>query len=145
MTWFKRQRDAIIRVIVVDLLPAHPALDPGDRAAVAGDVVAFVVAQVQGLPEFLRIPYGAASFAFEGLAILRWGRTFRMLDGARRQAYVARWAGSPLGAPRNFIKLIRSCTLLAYYDHPTVRARLEESLAPAADPSAALRSRAGSA
>ena len=33
---------------------------------------AFVVAQVQGLPEFLRIPYGAASFAFDVLAILRW-------------------------------------------------------------------------
>jgi hypothetical protein len=145
MTWFKRQRDAIITAIVADLLPAHPALDPGERADVAADVVAFVVAQVQGLPEFLRIPYGAASFAFDGLAIVRWGRPFRMLDGARRRAYVALWTGSPLGATRNFIKLVRSCTLLAYYDHPTVRARLEESVTPAADPSTVIRSRAGSA
>ena len=145
MTWFRRQRDAIITAIVVDLLPAHPVLDPADRDAVTADVVAFVVAQVRGLPEFLRIPYGAASFVFDGLAILRWGRPFRMLDGARRQAYVALWTGSSLGATRNFLKLIRSCTLLAYYDHPTVRARLEESVTPAAGGAAVFRSRAGSA
>lgn len=145
MTWFQRQRDAIITAIVADLLPAHPALDPGDCAAVAADVVAFVVAQVQGLPEFLRVPYGAASFAFDGLAVLRWGRPFRMLDGPRRRAYVALWAGSPLGVPRNFVKLIRSCTLLAYYDHPTVRARLEQSVTPIAGDAAVGRSHAGSA
>lgn len=145
MTWFRRQRDAIITAIVADLLPSHPVLDPGARAIVTADVVAFVVAQVRGLPEFLRVPYGAASFAFDGLALLRWGRPFRMLDAARRQAYVALWTGSPLGATRNFVKLIRSCTLLAYYDHPAVRARLEESVTPAADPAAVVRSHAGSA
>lgn len=145
MTWFRRQRDAIVTAIVADLLPSHPALDAGERAAVAADAVAFVVAQVRGLPEFLRLPYGAAAFAFDGLAILRWGRTFRGLDGARRRAYVALWTGSPLGATRNFLKLIRSCTLLAYYDHPIVRARLERSAAPTGDPAAAIRSHAESA
>ena len=145
MTWFRRQRDAIVTAIVADLLPSHPALDAGERVTVAADVVAFVVAQVRGLPEFLRVPYGAAAFAFDGLALLRWGRTFRMLDGARRHAYVAFWAGSPLGATRNFVKLIRSCTLLAYYDHPAVRARLETSVAPIADPAAVIRSHAESA
>jgi hypothetical protein len=145
MTWFKRQRDAIITAIVTDLLPAHPALDARARSTVAADVVGFVVAQVQGLPEFLRLPYGAASFAFDGLAILRWGRPFRMLDAGRRRAYVALWSESPLGAARSFVKLVRSCTLLAYYDHPAVRARLEASAAPSGEAAAGLRSHAGSA
>ena len=130
MSWFKRHRDAIITAIVTDLLPSHPALDLVDRRTVAADVVAFVASQVQRLPDFLRVPYGVALFAFEGLPILRWGRPFRALDGRRRHAYLVLWTASNLGAPRNFIKLLRSCTLLAYYDHPTVRARLEEAATP---------------
>lgn len=147
MTWFQRQRDAIVTAIVTDLLPSHPVLAAVDRTVVAADVVAFVVAQVRGLPDFLRVPYGAASFAFDGLAILRWGRSFRRLDEGRRRTWVALWAASPVGATRNFIKLLRSCTLLAYYDHPTVRARLEAMVAsaPAGEPAAVIRSHAGSA
>ena len=145
MTWLTRQRDAIVTAIVADLLPADPVLGPVDRAAVAADVVAFVVAQVHGLPDFLRLPYGVAAFAFDGLPILRWGQPFRMLDGGRRGAYLAFWTTAPLGAMRNFVKLLRSCALLAYYDHPIVRARLEDAVRPAVDSPAVVRSSAGSA
>lgn len=145
MTWFKRHRDAIVTAIVADLLPSHPALDLAERRTVAADVVAFVASQVQGLPDFLRVPYGMALLAFEGLPVLRWGRPFRRLDGGRRHAYLALWTASNLGVTRNFIKLLRSCTLLAYYDHPTVRARLDAEPTPCADPPEWIRTRAGSA
>ena len=45
----------------------------------------------------------------------------------------------------NFLKLLRSCTLLAYYDHPIVRARLGEMPLLDAVPGGAIGSSAGTA
>jgi hypothetical protein len=141
MSWIERQRTATIATVVASLLPAHPRVTESVRATVTASVVEFVVSQVGALPDFLRIPYGLGLLAFEYLPLARWGRPLGHLDAERRAAYIASWSDSPLGAARNFMKLMRSCALLAYYDHPALRSALE---APA-DTIAPLRVRAGRA
>ncbi len=116
----RRGRERTVALIVDCLTPAFPALDPEARATVLVDVTRFVGSQIQALPEFLRTPYKLALLGFEWLPVVRWRRRFSRLDGARRAAYVDMWSESPAGALRNFMKLIRGCALLAYYDHPAL-------------------------
>ncbi len=139
--WLGRRQEATVARIVDCLTPAFPVLDDATRAAVLADVTRFVSSQVQALPEFLRVPYKLALTGFEWLPILRWGRPFRALDGERRAAYVAFWSDAKLGALRNFVKLIRGCALLAYYDHPA----LIDALEAQAGRAAVVRTAAGSA
>lgn len=115
-----RSRERTVAEIIACIVPALPILEDSARAAVLADVTRFVGSQILALPDFLRIPYKLALTGFDWLAILRWGAPFRALDRERRVAYLALWSEAPLGAPRNFLKLIRSCALLAYYDHPAL-------------------------
>ncbi len=113
-----RRREATVAGIVDCLIPSFPRLDAGTRAAIMADVTRFVGSQISALPEFLRVPYELALTAFELLPVLRWGRPFGALAPERRAAYVALWSDARIGAMRNFVKLVRGCALLAYYDHP---------------------------
>ncbi len=106
------------------LEPDFPRLDAATRALVLADVSAFVASQVRALPDFLRWPYRLALVAFEWLPVLRFGRPFTALDLERRRAWVDFWTDAPLGLMRNFVKLMRSCALLAYYDHPALQPAL---------------------
>ena len=111
--------------------PSYPQLDEAQRSRVLASVTAFVASQIEGMPRFLAIPYGIAITAFQMLAFLRFGRGFRALDDARQRSYLAMWSDAKLGPFRDFIKLIRSCTLLAYFDHPEVTRQLPTMLAEA--------------
>ena len=111
---------ATVARIVESITPNFPSLDSSKRMLVFADVIRFVASQIETLPDFLRPPYKMALGGFEWLAVLRWGRPFTALDSARQAAWVDLWSDSPVGAMRNFVKLIRGCALLAYYDHPLV-------------------------
>lgn len=124
------RRAATVAAIVECLVPSVPALETEVRAAVVADVVRFVSSQVAALPDFLRAPYGLALVGFEWLPLLRWGRPFGALDSARQAAYLDHWSDAPIGAMRNFVKLMRSCALLAYYDHPALAAALAKPANP---------------
>ena len=126
--------EATVAAIVGCLVPAEPALAPSTRAAVLDDVTRFVGSQIAALPDFLRLPYRVAMTGFEWLPILRWGRPFRGLDADRRRAYLDLWTHAPVGAMRNFVKLIRGCALLAYYDHPALAASLRGEWSKAQHP-----------
>ena len=115
-----KRRERTVGEIIGCIVPTLPALEGQTRAAVLADVTRFVSSQILALPDFLRIPYKLALTGFDWLAILRWGAPFHALDDERRIAYLALWSEAPLAAPRNFLKLIRSCALLAYYDHPAL-------------------------
>ncbi len=119
-----RRAAATVGAVVDCLVPADAAVDPATRAAALADTTRFVGSQIASLPDFLRAPYLLALAAFELLPVLRWGRTFTALDGARRAAWLALWTDAKIGAMRNFVKLIRGCALLAYYDHPALAASL---------------------
>jgi hypothetical protein len=120
MPHVSRPRREVLALTVDVLLPNHPRLDPETSQVVRTDVAAFVVSQVNALPSFLKLPYLLAMTAFDLLPLLRKGRPFRRLDAAARANAVAAWDTSALAPKRNYTKLIRSCALLAYYDHPAV-------------------------
>ncbi|MCC6847864.1 MAG: hypothetical protein IT294_05135 [Deltaproteobacteria bacterium] len=124
-----RATDRTVVAIAECLAPDFPRLDPATRAVVLADVTAFAVSQVGALPDFLRYPYRLALVAFEWLAVLRFGRRFVALDAARQRAWVELWTESPLGVTRNFVKLVRSCALLAFYDHPALQDALHRQAA----------------
>jgi hypothetical protein len=115
----RRLREVLALTIDV-LLPDHPSLDAATSRMVRNDVVSFVVGQVEGLPSFLKLPCLLTVTAFDLTPIFRKGRPFRRLDVAARARTFAAWDTSPLAPKRNYTKLIRSCALLAYYDHPAV-------------------------
>jgi hypothetical protein len=117
----------VLARIVELLVPATPGLEPADRRPVRAEATRFVVAQIESIPTFLRVPYLAAIVAFDVVAVARYGRTFLRLDEPRQHAYLALWTNSPIAQMRDFVKPIRSCALLAHFDHATVRAALESA------------------
>jgi hypothetical protein len=110
-----------VAAIVTCLAPSFPVIDAPTHERVLADTSRFVDSQIGALPDFLRFPYRVALTGFEWLPLLRWGRRFTALDDARQGAYVDFWSEAKLGVMRNFVKLIRSCALLAYYDHPALQ------------------------
>ncbi len=122
----------IVSEIVRLLTPRYPALDEPARAEVHAEVVRFVSAQIGALPDFLRAPYLAAIRLFDALAVVTHGRRFLSLADDAKAAYLARWSEGMLAPMRNFVKLIRGCALLAYFDHPLVMRALESKRAAAA-------------
>ncbi len=132
-------RREVVAEIVRSVVPADLDLDELERTRVHSAVTGFVTSQIEALPSFLAVPYRAAITAFQLLPILRFGRRYLSLEDASKQSYLALWSDSPFGPVRDFIKLIRSCALLAYFDHPDVRRHLPAACDPrqAADPGTA--------
>jgi hypothetical protein len=102
------------------LIPCEPRLPDDVRARVLDSVARFVALQVENLPPYLRLPYLVAVTGFQWLPVLRFGRRFLALPSESQRAYLALWSNAPLGPVRDFVRLIRGCALLAYYDHPDV-------------------------
>jgi hypothetical protein len=121
----RRATHAIVHEIVTTILPEYPTLDPAVREQVVGEVSAYVAAQIQSMPEFLRLPYALALFGFDALPAVRYGRRFRALPAAARLSYLARWDDAPIAAMRDVVKLLRSSALLSYFDHPLVVQRMQ--------------------
>jgi hypothetical protein len=117
--------DTLLANIVRPLLPNEPQLAPDQRGEAERATLDFVRTQILDMPTYLRLPYQLALWGFNWLALLRYGRLYVRLDLARQQRYVTMWANSPIGLMRDFVKLIRSCALLQYLDHPLVLAQLE--------------------
>ena len=123
-----------VAAIVDRLLPSAPQLPAEARRRVAEASTRFVVVEIESIPPFLRLPYLLAVVGFEWVAVLRYGRPFSRLAAEAQRAYLALWSDFPIGTPRDFVKLIRGCALLAYFDHPEVRAALERGRRAADEP-----------
>ncbi len=117
------QRQVVAEIIGL-VLPERPSLSAPERARVHSAVTGFVASQIEALPTFLALPYRVALVAFGLLPTLRYGRRFNRLNEASQAAYLAFWSEGPVAPARDFTKLIRSCALLAYFDHPDVRSHL---------------------
>lgn len=117
------QRQLVAKIVGL-VLPERPSLSAPERARVRSAVTGFVASQIEALPTFMALPYRVALLAFQLLPTLRYGRRFDGLNEASQAAYLALWSEGPVAPARDFIKLIRSCALLAYFDHPDVRSQL---------------------
>ena len=107
------------------LYPKEPLLTPEDKTQVEEKVVSYLAGQILAMPSYLKIPYMLALQAFNYLSCFRFGLPFTVIDQEKQGKYVLFWSRSPIGLMRDFVKLIRSCVLLAYLDHPLVLQELE--------------------
>jgi hypothetical protein len=107
------------------MLPAIPRLEPGEREQLESELADFLSAQVGAMPGYLRIPFAATLVAFEWLPVLGRGRRYSKLEGASQARFVAACSRSGFRPFRELLRLVRSCALFFYLDHPLARARLE--------------------
>jgi len=126
-------RRRVVTEIIRQLVPNFPSLEATRRQRIEEQVGALVAAQIEAMPRFLALPYGFALTAFHWLPALRYGAPFLGLEEPAKASWVSLWSSSRLSPPRDFIKLIRSCALLAYFDHPEVALQLRASAGLAAD------------
>jgi hypothetical protein len=126
---------SLVLAIARPLLPAYPELEEDERAEAERELDRGLAQQLSAMPRYLRVPFAVALVGFNWLPLLRYGRTYGSLPPATQARVVAAWSRSPLGAMRTFIKLVRTCALFAWLDHPLVAARLEREVG--ASPSAA--------
>ena len=120
----------VVAEIVGLIAPAEFAPDPEIRARVQDDTTDFVCSQIAAMPSFLRLPYRLALVAFQWLPLLRWARPFARLPERAKVAYLSFWSDGGISLNRDFVKLLRSCALLAYFDHEEVRRQLGSTPGP---------------
>lgn len=119
----------VVAALVHLVVPEFPALEPATRRSVEDEVGRYVASQIAGMPGYLALPYRLALRIFDGLPRLFYLQPFVRLDAARGTRYLERWSNAPLAPMRDFVKLVRSCALLAYFDHPAVVAQLQSGTA----------------
>ena len=124
------RQERVLSEIVRLLTPSYPQLDAATTARVQADVTTFVALRIAAMPSFLRVPYRIAITAFNLLPLLWRARRFVSLPATAQASYLALWSAARLGPMRDFVKLIRSCALLAYFDHPDVTQRLDAEHRP---------------
>lgn len=115
----------LLTCLVPALLPSEPHLDPIQRTKIEEEVVNFVAAQIAAMPSVLRIFYQIALHGFNWLAVIRYGGRYTQLAVDRQRRYILSWSHSRIRMIRDFVKLMRSCALLYYLDHPLVMAQWE--------------------
>jgi hypothetical protein len=115
---------ALLLEIARPLLPAFPFLPTPERERVEDELRIFLVEQVRSIPSFLRLPYLMALLLFEWVPLLRYGRPYTALPRPRQERALRTWSRSPFGPCRDLVKLVRSCALFFYLDHPLVHERL---------------------
>jgi hypothetical protein len=120
----------VLHAAVVALAPTVPPLGDAARTRVRGDVAAFVTAQIAHMPVALRLPYRVALAAFNFLAVLRYRRSFCHIEPVAQADWLDRWSERYGFLARNFVKLLRTCTLFAYFDHPLVVDGFAELVSP---------------
>jgi hypothetical protein len=120
------ERRTVTKIVAL-VIPEFPRLEATVLAHVQDDVCRYVLDQIGSMAGYLAGPFRVAILGFEALPVLRYGKAFHALPRQRQQAYLSLWSAAPLGAMRDFVKLIRSCALLAYFDHQDVRRVLEEA------------------
>ena len=120
---------SLVLAIARPLLPCFPPLSDAERDEAERELDRFLAAQLAEMPRYLALPFSVALLAFNWLPLLRYGRTYAGLPQETQVRVVLAWSGSPIGAMRNFVKLVRTCALFAWLDHPIVAARLEPEAA----------------
>lgn len=109
-----------IEALCESFLPEWPRLEPQQRNAVLADSSVFVKAEIASAPFHIRLGIHVLIAAFLFGAVVRGlGRGFSRREPAWRCAYLQAW--SKLGPQAQaLVRLLRSLTLLAYFEHPVV-------------------------
>lgn len=110
-----------LRAIVDAIAPAAaPGLSDAERREVLDATTAYVAGQVAAMSRDLRAKAWAGIAGFRTYALLRRGRPFARLPLDQRQRLVEAWSYGDLYLPRQLFRMLRSLTLLAWFEHPLV-------------------------
>lgn len=107
----------LVEKIVNALLPEKPVIYSDSRKIVHEEVTDFVYGQIEALPAYLRIVYKMVLYKFNLLSIFICGNIFSNLSKPNQLKYLRIWSNSPIRQMRDFVKLIKSCAFLQYFDH----------------------------
>ena len=110
----------LVAKIVSALLPKYPVIKSDERKKIEEDVIDFVYGQIEALPVYLQIAYKIILYKFNFYSLFLYGNIFSNLSESKKINYLKLWSESPIRQMRDFIKLIKSCTFLQYYDHPVI-------------------------
>jgi hypothetical protein len=106
--------------LIEALLPEWPALDTSSHSRIHNDVVEFVRTEIVLAPLHVRLGVGIFTGVFFAAAfVLGLGRGFARRPLHWRQGFLE-VCGRITPQTRAMIRLFRSLTLLAYFEHPLV-------------------------
>ena len=110
----------LVEKIVSAMLPEKPVVYSDSRRKVEEDVSDFVYGQIEALPVYLRVIYKIVLCKFNFSSFFIYGNVFSNLTKSKQLNYLRIWSESPIRQMRDFIKLIKSCAFLQYFDHPVI-------------------------
>ncbi len=120
-----------MRALAESLTPVDDdGLAGAEREATIGVVAGFMQGQIDALPMRLTTLFRTGMLGFRAATRVAFLRGFCELAPAPRRRWVEGWAYGRMGLARQLFRGARSTALLAYYEQPAVRARLDR--APAA-------------
>lgn len=115
---------ASLEETVAALVPDWPQLSPTELSEVAGACAAFVRAQVASAPFYVRSAFAILYFAFRIYAFAVSGFAAK---GKRLARALHGFSDLPVPFAAGLERLLRSSTVLAYFELPMVLAAMEES------------------
>jgi len=126
-----RAPSRFMRALAESLVPVdEDGITGADREALLARVASFVAGQVEALPLRLLVLFRVGMAGFRVITLLH-GREFAALPPAVRRRWVERWAYGRVALARQLFRVARGTALLAYYEHPAVRAALDAERAGA--------------
>ncbi len=96
------------------------SLSEADQCKVLSEATEFVQSQIYAMSTGMRLQVWGALMGFRAYSWIRCGGDFCRLPLARRRQLADSWSYGPLYLPRQFFRMLRSITLLAYFEHPVV-------------------------
>lgn len=111
-------------VIVRSMIPHWPLLDSFERRRVVADVTAHVSKSVSAAPPHIRMGVSVVSVFIGSTAWLACLGAGGPLIRAERTSSLYEFLKRLPGPAWPVVRLYRSMTLLAFYDHPLVAAKL---------------------
>ncbi len=109
------------------LAPLARIVCPADLVTrdLTDDVIDEMELMMRAIPTYLRAGLVAGTLSFETGAIAKHGRPFTRLSPAQQEAYFAAWWNSPLLPIRQFAKGVKGLLAMGYWEHPSVKQRME--------------------
>lgn len=100
--------------------------DANAQREVMSDVSAFTLTEIESIPFRFLVLFKIGLFGFKSYVLLTTGTFLCNLPQEKRRRLVESWAFGKVALTRKFMKLIRSLTILAFYEHPLIREKFNE-------------------
>jgi hypothetical protein len=122
----------VLHAVVSALVrPEDIAVPPQVHAAAVNHAVQFTQAQVGAMAQSYRAAFALALHALDRSALAQRAPTFAALSPAAQDRLLSAWSASPLPQTRQFLRLVRSASLLGFFEYPPVASAILRKAATA--------------